>query len=75
MNGPVRQIWRPGEIQSTVYNAYKHVHAIKCQAIDTPDGLVANLCGPVEGRYHDNGMQDSAILSLLKQYSINQNRN
>ena len=52
------------------------VHAVKFQAIATPNGLVANLYGPVEGRRHNSGMlADSAILPLLKQYLINQNGN
>ena len=63
-------------MQRTVYNGHKCVHAIKFQAIATPNGLVANLFGPVEGRRHDSGMlADSAILPLLEQYSINQNGN
>ena len=57
-------------------NGQKRVHAIKFQAIATPNGLVANLYGPVEGRRHNSGMlADSAILPLLQQYSINQNGN
>ena len=61
-------------MQRTVYNEHRRVHAIKFQAIATPNGLVANLYGPVEGRRHDSGMlADSTILPLLEQYSINQN--
>ena len=57
-------------------NGHKRVHAIKFQVIATPNGLVANLYGPVEGRRHNSGMlADSAILPLLKQYLINQNGN
>ena len=48
VDGTVRRICRPGEIQRTVYNGHKRVHAIKFQAIATPDGLVANLYGAVE---------------------------
>ena len=57
-------------------NGQKRVHVIKFQAIATPNGLVANLYGPVEGRCHNSGMlADSAILPLLQQYLINQNGN
>ena len=74
--GSVRWICRPGEMQRTVYNGHNRVHAIKFQAIATPNGLVANLYGPVECRRHDNGtLVDSAILPLLQQYSINQDGN
>ena len=52
------------------------VHAVKFQAIATPNGLAANLYGPVEGRCHEKEMlADSAILPLSQQYSINQNGN
>ena len=74
VDGTVRQISCPGEMQRTMYNGDKRVHAIKFQAIGTPNGLIANLYGPVESRRHDSGMlADSAILPLLEQYSINQN--
>ena len=63
-------------MQRTVYTGHKRVHAIKFQAIATPNGLAANRYGPVEGRRHDSGMlADSATLLLLEQYSINQNGN
>ena len=76
VDGTVRQICRPGEMQRTVYNGHKRVHAIKFQAIATANGLVANLYVPVEGKLHASGMlADSAILLLLQQYSINQNGN
>ena len=61
-------------MQSTMYNGHKRGHAIKFQAIATPNRLVAKLYGPLEGRRHDSTMlADSAILPLLQQYSINQN--
>ena len=61
-------------MQITVYNGHKRVHAIKFQSISAPNGLVANLFGPVEGRRHDSGMlADSGILPQLQQFSINQN--
>ena len=76
MDCAVKQICRPGEMQRTVYDVHKRVHAIKVQAIATPNGLVANLYDPVEGRRHDSEMlADSAILPLLQQYSVNQNGN
>ena len=56
MDCAVKQICRPGEMQRTVYDVHKRVHAIKVQAIATPNGLVANLYDPVEGRRHDSEM-------------------
>ena len=65
VDGTVRQICRPGKMQRTVYNGHERVHAIKFQGIATPNGLVANLYGPVESKRRDSGMlADSAILPL-----------
>jgi hypothetical protein len=54
IDGTVRQLCRPTWFQRTCYNGHKRVHAIKFQSIVTPDGLIANLFGPVEGRRHDS---------------------
>ena len=54
IDGTVRPICRPKENQRMVYNGHKRVHALKFQSIVTPNGLIANLFGPVEGRRHDN---------------------
>ena len=76
VNSTVRRICCQVEVQRTVYNRRKRVHAKRFQAMATPNGLVANLHGPAEGRRCDNGMLvDSAILQLLQQHSINQNGN
>ena len=49
-------------MQSTMYNGHKRGHAIKFQAIATPNRLVAKLYGPLEGRRHESTMlADSAI--------------
>ena len=67
IDGTVRQISRPGEHQRIVYNGHKRVHALKFQSVVIPNGLVANLYGPVEGRRHDAGMlHDSGLLNLLE---------
>ena len=34
-----------------MYNGQKRVHARKSQVIATPNGLVANIYGPVEDRF------------------------
>ena len=36
------------ENQRILYNGHKKVHAIKFQSVITPNGLIANLYGPVE---------------------------
>ena len=69
VDGTVRLICRPGEHQRVVYNGHKRVHAIKFQSIVAPNGLIANLFGPVEGRRHDSGMlADSNLLPLIQQH-------
>lgn len=48
VNGTVRPICRPGDMQRTVYNGHKRVHGLKFQSVVLPNGLVANLFGPVD---------------------------
>jgi len=47
IDGTVRPICRPLQNQRIVYNGHKRVHALKFQSIATPNGLIANLYGPV----------------------------
>ena len=54
-----------------LYNGHKNVHAIKFQSVVAPNGLVANLYGPVEGKRHDSGMLAmSGLLDALQRYSV-----
>ena len=70
VDGTVRQISRPGKDQRLVYNGHKRAHALKFQAVALPNGIVANLFGPVEGRRHDAGMlKDSGVLDALQQFA------
>ena len=54
INGTVISIDRPsrGEVQNVSYNGHKRKHALKYQAITSPDGLVLHAAGPIEGRRH-----------------------
>ena len=71
IDGTVRPVCRPGELQRVIYNGHKRVHLIKFQSVVVPDGLIANLFGPVEGRRHDSGMlADSNLLPLLQLLAI-----
>ena len=45
--GTVHGISRPGEHQRVLYNGRKRVHALKFQSVTIPNGLIANLYGPV----------------------------
>ena len=47
IDGTVRPISRPGENQRVMYNGHKRVHALKFQSVMAPNGLIANLYGPV----------------------------
>ena len=47
------------------------VRWIKFQSVVAPNGLMANMFGPVEGRRHDSGMLvDSGLLQELSHYSF-----
>ena len=75
VDGTVRPICRPNELQRVVYNGHKRVHALKFQSIAAPNGLIANLFGPIEGRRHDSGMlADSNILPQLRVIGQRQNQ-
>ena len=67
IDGTVRPMCRPIVGQRPVYNGHKRVHALKFQSVVTPDGMIANLYGPVEGRRHDAFLlADSGLLPLLE---------
>jgi len=70
IDGTVRQISRPGQNQRVVYNGHKRVHSLKFQSLAIPNGLIANLFGPIEGRRHDAGMlADSNLLNALQRHA------
>ena len=72
VDGTIRQICRPGKFQRVVYNGHKRVHALKFQSLALPNGLIANLYGPVEGFRHDAGMlKDSGLLQALELHAYN----
>ena len=76
IDGTVRRLCRPGRNQRVLYNGHKKVHAIKFQSVATPNGLVANLFGPVEGKRHDSTMLvRSGLLPLLTQHAVDRNGN
>ena len=66
VDGTVRRISRPKHNQRVVYNGHKRVHALKFQSVALPNGLIANLNGPYEGRRHDATMlYESGLLQEL----------
>jgi hypothetical protein len=54
--GTMRTICRTEENQRLYYSVYKKTHAIKYQAVMTPDGLMSHFPGPWEGRVGDYRM-------------------
>ena len=53
---PCSYIARPQENQRVMYNGHKRIHSIKFQSVVIPNGLIANLHGPFEGKRHDSTM-------------------
>lgn len=48
VDGTVRPVCRPGTLnQRLLYNGHKRVHGIKFQSVVTPNGMIANMYGPV----------------------------
>ena len=50
MDGTVRPLCRPTNNQRALFNGHKRIHAIKFQPAVAPNGFIANLYGPVEGK-------------------------
>lgn len=75
VDGTVRPVCRPGKNQRVLYNGHKKVHAIKFQSLAVPNGLVANLYGPVEGKKHDSAMlAESGLYNKLQDLQVPPNR-
>ena len=47
IDGTVRAISKPVERQRVMYNGHKRIHGIKFQSVTLPNGLIANMYGPV----------------------------
>ena len=74
VDGTLRGIALPFQNQRVIYNGHKRKHGLKYQSITTPNGIIATLLGPVEGRRHDSRMLFmSGIIPLLKNFSIGPN--
>ena len=70
VDGTVRPVCRPSNDQRILFNGHKRIHSIKFQSVVAPNGLIANLYGPVEGRRHDSAMLTmSNLYNQLVQYS------
>ena len=71
IDGTVRPISRPRIHQRIVYNGHKRQHALKYQSITTPNGMIANLYGPIEGKRHDaKMMRISGLMPIIENYPL-----
>lgn len=70
IDGTVRPIARPIEGQELDYNGHHRVHAMKYQAVTSPDGIIIHLSGPYQGRHHDLSLlRASGITNSLYQHA------
>lgn len=76
IDGTVRPIARPSEGQEQDYNGHHRVHAMKYQAVASPDGLIIHLSGPYQGRHHDTAMyRASGLENTLMEHALDNNGN
>ena len=74
IDGTVRGICRPKYHQQAVFNGHKRIHALKFQSVVCPNGLIADLYGPMEGRRHDAALlEESTLLQRTEQHQKFQN--
>ncbi|XP_061182302.1 uncharacterized protein LOC133190627 [Saccostrea echinata] len=68
IDGTVRPICRPSANQNLVYSGHKRVHGLKFQSVVIPNGLIANMYGPIEAKRHDSAMlRMSELMPKLEQ--------
>ena len=65
VDGTVRAISRPIENQEIVYNGHKRIHALKFQSVTLPNGLIANMYGPV-GKSHKSSGKNTFCRSFFQ---------
>jgi nuclease HARBI1 len=56
IDGTLCKTCRPTAHQRIVYSGHKRAHGLKFQSVVTPDGLIVDLFGPIEGSRHDSFM-------------------
>lgn len=71
IDGTIRAIARPWRQQRLWYNGWKRKHALKYQAVDTPDGIIRQLWGPMLGRRHDVALLGESNLTQYMQEWFN----
>ena len=64
-DGTVCHISRPKYLKREMYNGHKRIHAMKFQSVVQPNGIIANLACPYEGRRHDRTILQQSGLSRV----------
>ena len=71
IDGTLRGITRPEKNQRLMYSGHKRKDGFKFQAVTTPNGLIAQLFGPIEGSRHDSYvLYQSGLLNQLQTHSF-----
>ena len=52
-----------------MYNGHKRVHTMKFQSVVLPNGIIANLAGPYEGRRYDSTMLQQSGLKRVAYFN------
>ncbi len=60
IDGTLRRMARPKEMQRIVYNEHKKYHGIKFQNVTFADGMIVDQYGPYAGRRSDPYMMDAS---------------
>ncbi|RPA89134.1 hypothetical protein L873DRAFT_1839327 [Choiromyces venosus 120613-1] len=71
INGTMRAICCPDENQEIYYSGYKKCHAVKYQALSTPDSLIIHLARPYTGQ--ERKLQELQLVDdpdLVKRFHI-----
>ena len=67
IDGTCRPIARPSRYQKVVFSGHHRTHCLKFQSVVIPNGLIANLFGPVEGSRHDSFLlRESNLLNNIE---------
>eukprot|EP00697_Spironema_sp_BW2_P005503 gnl/Spiro4/17685_TR9416_c0_g1_i1.p1 gnl/Spiro4/17685_TR9416_c0_g1~~gnl/Spiro4/17685_TR9416_c0_g1_i1.p1 ORF type:complete len:345 (-),score=71.32 gnl/Spiro4/17685_TR9416_c0_g1_i1:44-1051(-) len=67
IDGTTRDICRPVKFQESVYSGHHRTHCLKFQVVMLPNGIIAHLFGPLEGRWHDiTLLRRSGLLDVLE---------
>ena len=53
VDGTIRRIARPSRGQQSQYSGHRRIHGLKFESVSLPNGIIARLFGPVDGRRHD----------------------